>query len=130
MPVTQSIGVVIPGSIHTTRQEKVTDEHRATDVRAITPRIGLTVPLVGRTEEHMIGSLSVIPRLRSHILHQVLVGKAASVGSEPAQAGAVGVVRESVFVVVGVEVHRDAPLPLVAAAQCFNGRGSGPSECR
>lgn len=130
VPVTQSIGVVIPGSIHTTRQEKVTNEYRATHIRAITPRIGLPVPLVGRTEEHMIGRLAVVSGLRGHILHQVLVGEAAGVGSEPAQAGAVGIVWESVFVVVGIEVHTDTPLPLVTTAESFDGRGSSPGECR
>ena len=130
VPVTQSIGVVIPGSIHTTRQEKVANEYRATHIRAITSRIGLTVPLVCRTEEHMIGGLAVVPGLRSHSLHQVRVGKAARVGSEPAESCPVGLVRKPVLIVVGIEVHRDTPLPLVAAAQGLNGRRSGPSECR
>jgi hypothetical protein len=78
----------------------------------------------------MIGGLAVIPRLRSHILHQVLVGKAASIGSEPTQPRPVGIVWKPVLIVVGIEDHRDTPLPLVAAAQGLNGRGSGPGECR
>ena len=116
MPVTQTVGVVIPGTIHAAWEKEIPNENRPAAVRSVAPGVGLSVPLIGWAEENVIGRLAVVPRLWGRILHQVLVREVPGTGSQPTQPGSVSVVGKPVLIVIGIEVHRDPPLPLIAAA--------------